>query len=145
MSIVSVVFTAMLILSWIILCLRLCSPVEKIGRCRKLCFFYFQNCTFSTQVFMERKKKKVFGGGQVGLFPCFRNSRNRQVPSSLRSCTWVFQTLDCMPRVSLTRLFAVPETSPEGWDFPVHLVPLSPCTFLKVVVRKTNNLTECFK
>lgn len=50
-----------------------------------------------------------------------------------------------MPRGCLTRVFAVPETSAEGWGFSVHLVPLSPCTFLKVVVRKTNTLTECFK
>lgn len=50
-----------------------------------------------------------------------------------------------MPRVSLSRIFAVPESSAEGWDLPVRPVPLSPCTFLKAVVRKTNNLTECFK
>lgn len=41
-----------------------------------------------------------------------------------------------MPRVSLTRILAVPETSVGGWDFPVHPVPLSPCMFLKVVIRK---------
>lgn len=58
---VSGVFTKTLILSWFILCLRFCSSVEKIGRCRKLCSFYFQSCIISTQAFWKAKKK-IFGG-----------------------------------------------------------------------------------
>lgn len=54
---VSVGFTEMLFLSCFILCWRFCS-VEKIGGCRNLCSFYFQNCIFSTKAFMEGKKKK---------------------------------------------------------------------------------------
>ncbi|XP_075006392.1 calcium/calmodulin-dependent protein kinase type II subunit delta isoform X1 [Calonectris borealis] len=36
------------------------------------------------------------------------------------------KTLNYMPRVSLSRIFAVPESSAEGWDLPVRPVPLSP-------------------
>lgn len=62
----SVLFTDVLILSWFILCLRVFSSVEKIGRCRKIYSFYFQNCMFSTQAFMESKKKDTWGGGVGG-------------------------------------------------------------------------------
>lgn len=75
----SVLFTEVLILSWFILCLRVFSSVEKIGRCREIDTFYFQSCMFSTQAFMESKKKRYLGGwgAWVCPFSCFRNSRNR--------------------------------------------------------------------
>lgn len=65
---VSVVFIEMLVLSCFILCLRFRSSAEKIGRCRKLCSFYFQNCMFSAQAFMESKKTWWGVGGGVSCF-----------------------------------------------------------------------------
>lgn len=113
---VSVVFGEMLILSWFILCLRFCSSIEKRGRCRKVCCFYFQNYMFSTWAFMES-------------FPCLRDSRNREVPGSLGSCICFFRYWVIMPRVSFTRIFPVPETFWKGRIFlPVFFLYPHTCS-----------------
>lgn len=123
----SVVFTKMLILScfgFVILFFLQKRQVD-VGNCAP---FISRTVCFLLKYLWKEKNKYIYI--YLGVSVSLLQKQQEQVNTLVFKELYMgFSELNYILGISLKRIFAVPEIYEEGWDFHVHLVPLSPAVF----------------